>query len=116
MKIATARLYHIFFKISFFFSLFFFAYTAAAQSTLVRGVVTDKANKETLPYVSVLIPGTSIGTTTDDEGHYSIKIEGSHTKLKFAYMPSYDTNLQPGRGDVFHPANLALICYPLSLQ
>ncbi|QNL49071.1 carboxypeptidase-like regulatory domain-containing protein [Olivibacter sp. SDN3] len=59
---------------------------AFGQTTIVKGVITDASTKETLPYVSVLIPGTSIGTSADDEGHYSIKIEGNHTKLKFAYI------------------------------
>jgi len=72
----------------FCFLLFFVLSTQflAAQTTIVRGVITDADSKETLPYVSIVIPGTTIGTSADDEGHFSIKIEGNHPKLKFAYI------------------------------
>jgi len=86
VKVTNVPSYHISFRTIFFLFFTFLTQIVFAQSILVRGVVTDKATKETLPYVSVLIPGTTIGTTTDDEGHYSIKIEGNHTKLRFGYI------------------------------
>lgn len=39
----------------------------------IFGHVVDKATKEHLPYVSVVIEGTTIGVTTDATGHYLIK-------------------------------------------
>ena len=38
---------------------------AAQAQTRVRGVVTDAQTGEPLPYVSVVFPGTQIGTMTD---------------------------------------------------
>ncbi len=46
---------------------------AAAQSTRVRGRVTDAVTGQPLPYVSVLFPQTTTGTTTDEEGIYAIE-------------------------------------------
>ena len=39
----------------------------------IFGHVVDKATGEPLPYVSVVIEGTTIGVTTDATGHYLIK-------------------------------------------
>lgn len=39
----------------------------------IIGHVTDKDTKEHLPYVTVLLKGTTIGTTTDGTGHYFLK-------------------------------------------
>jgi len=48
---------------------------ASAQKTdaHIYGHVVDKQSGEHLAYVSVLIPGTTIGTTTDASGHYFLK-------------------------------------------
>ena len=39
----------------------------------VYGHVLDKITKEHLPYVTLQIKGTSIGTATDESGHYFLK-------------------------------------------
>lgn len=39
----------------------------------IVGHVTDKDTGEHLPYVSVLLKGTTLGTTTDATGHYFLK-------------------------------------------
>lgn len=46
-----------------------------AQSTDAHlyGHVTERESGEHLPYVTVLIEGTTIGTTTDTSGHYFLK-------------------------------------------
>ena len=63
------RLVHIFLSLL----LSAVAYTAAAQETVVRGRVTDAATHEALPYVSVVFKGTTIGTSTGDDGSYLLK-------------------------------------------
>ena len=45
----------------------------AAAQTRVSGVVTDAQTGEPLPYVSVIFPGTRIGTMTDPEGAFTIE-------------------------------------------
>lgn len=39
----------------------------------IYGHVIDKATGEHLPYVTVLLAGTTVGTTTDASGHYFLK-------------------------------------------
>lgn len=39
----------------------------------VTGTVVDARTREALPYVQVLIKGTTLGTTTDSNGNFSIK-------------------------------------------
>lgn len=68
-------------------SLFMFLFSAgvyAQQQTTVSGVVTSNTG-ETLPGVSILVKGTSSGTQTDVNGHYSINVTGNIT-LQFSYV------------------------------
>lgn len=41
----------------------------------VSGVVRDKQNRKTLEYVNVSVPGSSVGTVTNADGEFSLKIE-----------------------------------------
>src|SRR5690606_37996812 len=72
---------------------------AFAQATTVRGVIKDIVTGETLPYVTVTVPGTTIGNSADDDGRYIIKFTGSHTKLRFnfiGYIP-VEVDVVPGK-------------------
>ncbi len=42
----------------------------AQTSQVVRGIVTDKTSEKPLPGVSVTVPGTGLGTITDEAGRY----------------------------------------------
>ena len=58
--------------------------TADAQSTEISGVVTDQATGETLPGASVVLAGTSTGTSTDMEGRYSLTVPSLDGTLIFS--------------------------------
>lgn len=60
-------------------------YGMDAQTT-VKGVAVDSATNVALPGVSIVIKGTSIGTTTDFDGKYSINIPNADTILGFSYI------------------------------
>ena len=45
---------------------------ASAQTTRVRGRVTDAADGKPLQFVSVVFPGTTTGITTDEQGIYAL--------------------------------------------
>ena len=62
----------------------------ARSQTRVSGVVTDAETGEPMPYVSVVFPGTKIGTLTDPEGHFSIEGAGSYSNVSFQ-MLGYET-------------------------
>ncbi|WP_298782156.1 TonB-dependent receptor [uncultured Polaribacter sp.] len=59
---------------------------AQSKGTL-KGILTDKeSNNDPLPFANVILKGTSIGTTTDFDGIYNLKIEeGSHTVI-FSFL------------------------------
>ena len=56
----------------------------------IRGRVTDKNTNETLPGVSVVVKGTSRGTTTDAKGDYQLTLPeasaGSELTLVFSFI------------------------------
>ena len=55
------------------FLLFSFLYSAGfAQTGVIRGKVTNAINKEPIPYAVILVEGTTIGGTSDDNGDYTI--------------------------------------------
>lgn len=67
--------------------------TAAAQSTRVRGTVTDAATGDPLPFASVLFPGTTTGISTDDEGFYSLEIRDTSSRVQ-ALMIGYESQVR----------------------
>ena len=66
--------------------LTFFSLTSLVAQT-VTGVVSDE-NGDSLPGASVLVEGTSIGTTTDFDGNYSIDVSeaGDSYSLSASFM------------------------------
>jgi TonB-dependent starch-binding outer membrane protein SusC len=59
--------------------------TVLAQQRTVTGRVSDRGDNSALPGVSILIKGTSIGTTTDASGVYSIKVNAEDI-LAFSFI------------------------------
>jgi TonB-linked SusC/RagA family outer membrane protein len=60
-------------------------YYVAAQSQDLRGKVTESTGG-TLPGVTVLIKGTSIGTATDAEGNYKLTLSKNSGTAVFSFM------------------------------
>ncbi|MFA9390787.1 MAG: SusC/RagA family TonB-linked outer membrane protein [Prolixibacteraceae bacterium] len=58
---------------------------AHAQSKKITGMVSDQLSGEPLPGVTIVVDGTTIGTTTDFDGKYSISAE-SGSNLVFSYI------------------------------
>lgn len=46
---------------------------ALAQTTKIRGKLTDKSTKETVPFVNVVLRGTTVGTVSDFNGSFFIE-------------------------------------------
>lgn len=64
---------------------FMFTITSIGQTLNVTGVVKDATTGEVLPGVSIIIKGTTLGTETDFDGLYSIKVDKGAT-LVFNYL------------------------------
>ncbi|WP_299672153.1 TonB-dependent receptor [uncultured Polaribacter sp.] len=59
----------------------------AQDKGILKGVLTDKeTNNDPLPFANVFIKGTTIGTTTDFDGNYTINVPaGTHTVV-FSFL------------------------------
>lgn len=68
--------------------LFLFLSTLAVfgQQRTITGTVTDAADGKTIPGVTVLVKGTSNGTTTDINGKYTLKINEAAKVLLFSFI------------------------------
>jgi len=67
---------------------------AWAQTQAISGKVTDGTSGQGLPGVTVLAKGTSVGTSTDVNGDYTITPPAGATTLVFSFV-GYTTTEQP---------------------
>jgi hypothetical protein len=67
---------------------------AVPSRTVVTGVVTDGADKDPVPYATVLFKGTQIITKTDADGKFVISTSESHDQLQISYV-GYKTAFFP---------------------
>ncbi|SFE30086.1 SusC/RagA family TonB-linked outer membrane protein [Thermophagus xiamenensis] len=74
-------------NLQFFLAMFFLAFqiTVHAQEKVVTGKVTDETGAP-LPGVSVIIQGTTSGTVTDMDGHFTINLKEGQNSLKFSFI------------------------------
>lgn len=69
--------------------LFSYAYSVA-QNVVFKGKVTDSVNGDPLPYASIIVKGTTIGTTTDMDGNFKLVIPLQEETVVISYI-GYDT-------------------------
>ncbi|GAB3844084.1 hypothetical protein GCM10028822_00990 [Hymenobacter terrigena] len=63
-----------------------YAQSAWAQTRTVSGKVSTADSKETLPGVTVLLKGTTVGTGTGADGSYSLQVPASGGTLVFSFV------------------------------
>src|SRR5690625_4013958 len=71
----------------------------------IKGVVTDGQSGETLPGVNVMVKGTTTGTSTGQQGSFTLTVESLQDTLIFSFV-GYQTREVPigGRSEI----NIAL--------
>ncbi len=74
---------------------------AYSQTKTITGTVKSTDGLP-LPGVTVLVPGTTIGTTTDIEGKYSITIQANHASLRFQYVGMISQDIIIGTNTVIN--------------
>ncbi len=57
-----------------------------AQTKTITGVATSASDGMTLPGVSVSVKGTTLGTVTDIDGKYSLKVPDDATTIVFSFI------------------------------
>lgn len=59
---------------------------AAAAQGVVTGRVSDAADRQPIPGVSVLVKGTQTGTITDADGNFTISLAEPGQTLVFSFI------------------------------
>lgn len=62
----------------------------------VEGTVRDKASGDAIPGVNVRVKGSSTGTITDFDGHYTIAVASADDVLEFSYLGYATTDMPVG--------------------
>lgn len=89
-------------KIVFLLVSLLITWTANGQNITIKGLVTDSITGEGLPYASLIVKGTSIGTATDGDGNFSFFAPASGGLLQVSYL-GYDVKevrITPGKTNV----------------
>lgn len=60
--------------------------TSWAQTTVVKGKVTDAGSGDPIPFANILFKGTTFGTTTDFDGNFTVKATGPVDSLTASYL------------------------------
>lgn len=82
-------------KLRFLLGFLFFATFSIAQTGTVSGVILDKEfDNEPLPFANITIKGTTQGSSTDDQGKYSISLQPGSYTLVITYL-GYETKEIP---------------------
>jgi TonB-linked SusC/RagA family outer membrane protein len=75
-------------KFTLFLALMFFIgmQVLQAQTRTITGTVTNAEDGSTIPGVSVVVKGTTFGTTTDLQGKYSLNVPADAQVLRFSFI------------------------------
>src|SRR4051794_8333572 len=68
-----------------FLLLFFLLFAKVASGTIVKGSVKSESG-EALPFTSVYIKGTTIGTTSNADGNFSLSLQPGTYELAVKYI------------------------------
>jgi len=75
-------------KFTLFLALMIFVgmQVVQAQSRAISGTVTNAEDGSTIPGVSVVVKGTTFGTTTDLQGRYNLNVPADAQVLQFSFV------------------------------
>ncbi|MTI30396.1 SusC/RagA family TonB-linked outer membrane protein [Xanthovirga aplysinae] len=73
---------------------------ANAQDRLLSGRVVSQEDGEPLPGVNVTLKGTTVGTVTDFDGRYKLKVSSPDELLVFSFIGMEDHELKVGNRSV----------------
>jgi TonB-linked SusC/RagA family outer membrane protein len=73
-----------------------------AQTRTITGAVTNADDGSTIPGVSVVVKGTTYGTTTDLDGKYSLSVPADATSLIFSFVGMKTAESKIGGGNVIN--------------
>lgn len=80
----------------FFMAGFLIISSAYAQNRRVSGKVISQEDGLGIPGVTVVVSGTTTGTTTDNDGAYSLEVPSSASSLEFSFIGYTKQTVQIG--------------------
>ncbi|WP_341837866.1 TonB-dependent receptor [Chitinophaga pollutisoli] len=86
-------------QLLFLCAVMLLAVRLAGQDRQIKGTVTDAANKTPLPGATVAVPGTPAGTTTDNNGQFTLRLPAGAGKITVSmlnYLPQ-TLDVTPGQ-------------------
>ncbi len=99
-----------------FYTLLFFLFGIGcfAQTYTISGKIFDSESKEPLPFVPVLIKGTTVGATTDFDGNYSIttSVQGDSILASYVSYKKITRALKKGQNQTL---NLPMVLQGVNL-
>ena len=75
-------------------------FTVPPQTRTITGKVTAAADGNPIPGVTVILKGTSSGTTTNHEGKYSISVPANGGTLVFSFIGYKSQEIKIGTNDI----------------
>lgn len=84
--------------------LVFVCLQASAQERILSGKVTSSQDNQTIPGVSVVVVGSTIGTSTDIDGNYKITVPASAKSLRFSAIGMRTKDVTIGASNVIDVA------------
>lgn len=72
---------------------------AFAQQTVIKGRILEKKNNEPMPFVSVAFKSTTVGTTTDFEGMFTLRTTQAVDSLVVSFLGYKTMTLKIKRGE-----------------
>jgi hypothetical protein len=91
-----------------YLSIFIIFISFKAYSTNFRGVIVDENNKP-LPFASIFIKNTAIGTNSNEKGEFILKLDEGKHEIVFRYLGYKTLNKQVeiGKSDLFETIKMA---------
>ena len=68
--------------------------SAQPKEITVKGIVISQTDNQPIPGVTIFVEGTTVGTTTDIDGNYSLDIPASAKEVTFSFI-GFDTKKVP---------------------
>src|ERR1035437_5996848 len=63
-----------------------FAKSKSPKNYTISGIIKDETSGETLPYATISVQGSNVGTVTNQFGFYSLTLSEGQYELSFRYV------------------------------
>lgn len=86
-----------------------------SQETEIQGIIVDAQTNESLPFVSILIDNTTIGTASNLKGEFSLKIPARYSKNEIIFnLLGYETK-KLAKSQISQEGKITLLAFALEL-